>query len=258
MTKNTLRVAIAGVTGRMGKNLVLSVREAGYALVGGTSRADSPIADVRIASDLSELIANVDVVIDFTHVSTVVRHAEIVSEARVAWVLGTTGLSAIDQAAVVVAGERAPVVQAANFSPGVTLVERLARQMGAALPAETYDAEIVEMHHRQKVDAPSGTALSIGAAVAAGRGVTLDAVREPAREGHCGARSTGGIGFAALRGGQIVGEHTALFTSAREQIGLTHRAFDRRVFSDGAVMAAAWAAKQAAGLYSMEHVLGLI
>src|SRR5205823_6088894 len=146
----------------------------------------------------------------------------------------TSGLSSADEAAVDTAARRIPVVYASNFSAGVNLVLALAEQMGAALPADLYDAEIVEMHHRQKVDAPSGTAVGIGRSVAKGRGVDLDSVMESGRHGHTGPRHTGAIGFAALRGGQVVGEHTVIFASGTEHIALTHRAFDRRTFATGA------------------------
>ena len=149
------------------------------------------------------------------------------------------------------------VMYAPNYSPGVVLLMTLAERMAAALPAETYDAEIVEMHHRQKVDAPSGSAVGLGRAVARGRGVKLEDVTESGRDGHTGARRTGAIGFAALRGGQIVGEHTLLFTSATEQIMLTHRAFDRRAFANGAIRAALWVAGRKPGLYDMTDVLGM-
>jgi len=149
------------------------------------------------------------------------------------------------------------VVQAAKFSPGVNLVVALAARLGAALPADAYDAEIVEMHHRQKVDAPSGTALAIGAAVARGRGVALADVRAAAREGHTGARRAGDIGFAALRGGQVVGEHTLLFAAGDEHISITHRAFDRASFARGAVRAALWLQDRKPGLYGMMDVLGM-
>jgi 4-hydroxy-tetrahydrodipicolinate reductase len=129
--------------------------------------------------------------------------------------------------------------------------------MGAALPADAYDAEIVEMHHRQKVDAPSGTAIGLGRAVAHGRGVKLDDVMESGRHGHIGARKTGAIGFAALRGGQVVGEHSLIFAAGSEHITLTHRAFDRRTFATGAVRAALWATLQRPGLYTMRDVLGM-
>ncbi|NHN88901.1 4-hydroxy-tetrahydrodipicolinate reductase [Acetobacter conturbans] len=267
MSSHSLRVGIAGLSGRMGQMLVRSVLDAGCRVTGGICRdpGENGLSmneltregAITLCADMTQLATMSDVVIDFTHVSTVIPHAEALKDTGTPWILGTTGLSETDQKAVAVAAQSIPVVQAANFSAGVTLVLRLAREMGAALSAERFDAEIVEMHHRQKVDAPSGTALAIGEAVAKGRDVTFADVRTPAREGQCGARKTGEIGFAALRGGQIVGEHTVLFTSATEQIALSHRAFDRRVFADGAVQAAEWSAGKTAGLYNMEDVLGL-
>ncbi len=203
------------------------------------------------------MLDTADVVIDFTHAATVQAHARALSDARVAWVLGTSGLSAPDEDAVRDAARSIPVVYAPNFSPGVTLVLALAERMGAALPAERYDAEIVEMHHRQKIDAPSGTAIGLGRAVARGRGVDLASAMQSGRSGHTGPRATGAIGFAALRGGQVVGEHTLLFAAADEHIALTHRAFDRRAFAVGAVQAAQWVAGQPAGLYDMRDVLGV-
>ncbi len=251
----------------MGQGLVKSALDAGCVVAGGTCRdpgaASLSMAEltrdgsITLCADMRQLAEMSDVVIDFTHVSSVIDHAAALKDAGVPWVLGTTGLSEKDQRAVDEAAQIIGVVQAANFSAGVTLVLRLAREMGMALSAERFDAEIVEMHHRQKVDAPSGTALAIGEAVAQGRGVKLSDVRAPVREGHCGARKTGEIGFAALRGGQIVGEHELLFTSTTEQISLGHRAFDRRVFADGAVQAAEWVSGKIAGLYNMEDVLGL-
>ena len=171
--------------------------------------------------------------------------------------LGTTGLAATEDAAVAAAARRIAVVQAPNFSPGVNLVLALAERMAAALPGDDYDAEIIEMHHRQKVDAPSGTALGLGRAVARGRGVALEVVRESGRDGQTGARKPGAIGFAALRGGQVVGEHSLIFAAAGEHIAVTHRAFDRRVFATGAVRAARWAVGQPPGHYSMMDVLGM-
>jgi 4-hydroxy-tetrahydrodipicolinate reductase len=155
------------------------------------------------------------------------------------------------------AAKKICIVQAANFSPGVNLVLALAERLARALPPEEYDAEILEMHHRQKVDAPSGTALALGRAVAAGRDADFDAVVQLGRTGHTGPRAQGAIGFAALRGGQVVGEHTLLFASSTEHIALTHRAFDRRVFARGAVRAAFWAKGKPPGLYSMMDVLGM-
>jgi len=194
---------------------------------------------------------------EFTHASSAIPHARALAAAGCAWVLGTTGLAAADEAAVAEAAKSTVVVHAANFSPGVNLVLALAERMGAALPADQYDAEILEMHHRQKVDAPSGTAVFMGRAVAKGRGVSLDEVSDSGRDGHTGARRTGAIGFAAMRGGQVVGEHTLLFAAATEHIALTHRAFDRRAFATGAVRAALWTEGQKPGLYSMMDVLGM-
>lgn len=242
------RIGIAGMTGRMGRLLVEEVAAAGAALSGGTSR-ENP--------DVAALASGSDVVIDFTHASTAQATAAAMARSGKAWVLGTSGLSAADEAAVAEAARRVPVVYASNFSAGVNLVLALAERMGAALPADSYDAEIVEMHHRQKVDAPSGTAVGIGRAVAAGRGMRLEDVMESGRHGHTGPRKADAIGFAALRGGQVVGEHSLIFAAAAEHIVLTHRAFDRRAFATGAVRAALWTVTQPAGLYSMMDVLGM-
>ena len=240
------KIGIAGITGRMGQLLAEEVRAAGASLSGGTSRSDP---------DLVALAAASDVVIDFTNAATAQATAQLMAASGKAWILGTSGLTAADEAAVEQAAARIPVVYASNFSAGVNLVLALAERMGAALPAESYDAEIVEMHHRQKVDAPSGTAIGMGRAVAKGRSVTLEEVMESGRHGHTGARKTGAIGFAALRGGQVVGEHSLIFAAGSEHIVLTHRAFDRRTFATGAVRAALWAVGQPAGLYSMMDVL---
>lgn len=252
-----LRIGIAGITGRMGRLLAEEVPAAGAVLAGGTSRSGAVPPPGVTVTDLASLAAAADVVIDFTHATAVQHHAATLAAAGTAWVLGTSGLSAADEAAVAAAARTIPVVYAANFSAGVNLVLALAERMAAALPAETYDAEILEMHHRQKVDAPSGTAIGLGRAVARGRGVALEAVMESGRDGHTGARKPGAIGFAALRGGQVVGEHTLIFAAGTEHIALTHRAFDRRTFATGAVRAALWAAGRTPGLYAMMDVLGM-
>jgi 4-hydroxy-tetrahydrodipicolinate reductase len=231
----------------MGRLLVEEVALAGCPLAGGT----------RSGETVDALAAASDVVIDFTRASAVQGHGTALAAAGTAWVLGTSGLSAADEAAVAAASMRIPVVYAANFSAGVTLVLALAERMAAALPPAQYDAEIVEMHHRQKVDAPSGTAIALGRAVAAGRQVDLAAVMQSGRDGHSGPRATGAIGFASLRGGQVVGEHSLLFAGADEHIVLTHKAFDRRTFASGAVRAALWVAGRPPGLYGMQDVLGL-
>ena len=255
-----IRIGIAGITGRMGHLLAEEVRAADAELVGGIGRpgsAKSAPGDVALLPGIGELAAKSDVVVDFTNAASAQPYAAVMAESGKAWVLGSSGLSEADEAAVAEAARRIPVAYASNFSAGVNLVLALAERMGAALPAEAYDAEIVEMHHRQKVDAPSGTAIGMGRAVAKGRGVTLADVMESGRHGHTGERKTGAIGFAALRGGQVVGEHTLIFAAGTEHIALTHRAFDRRAFATGAVRAALWVVGRKPGLYSMMDVLGM-
>lgn len=251
-----VRIGVAGIQGRVGRLLVEEIEAAGATLAGGTVRAGTQTGP-GLFDEIALLAGQADVIIDFSHPDATDRHAATLAAAKVPWVLGTTGLTPLSEQAVDRAATRIVVIQAANFSPGVTLVTGLARRMAAALPAETYDAEIVEMHHRHKLDAPSGTALALGEAVAAGRGVRLADVRDSGRDGQTGARRTGAIGFAALRGGLIVGEHGLSFTAGSEQISLGHRAFDRRVFATGAVRAALWTAGRAPGRYDMEDVLGL-
>lgn len=255
-----LRIGIAGVGGRMGRLLVEEARAAGHTVSGGTLRpggiATAP-EGVAVAADPAALAAGCEVMIDFTIAAAAAANVAAAAAAGRALVLGTSGLSAADEAAVAEAVRRIPVVYAANFAPGVNLALALAERMGAALPAETWDAEIVEMHHRQKVDAPSGTAIALGRAVAKGRGIDLAGNMESGRDGHTGPRRTGAIGFAALRGGQVVGEHTLLFAAATEHVALTIRAFDRRAFATGAIQAAGWVAGRRPGLYDMMDVLGM-
>ena len=244
------------MTGRMGILLMEEARAAGHIVAGGTRRPGTPAVPDGYA-DMAALAGASDVVIDFTHAAAAAGHAAALAEAGTPWVLGTSGLSAEQEAAVAQAAEHVPVVYAPSFAPGVALVLELAERLGAALPADMYDAEVIEMHHRHKVDAPSGTAMGLGRAVAQGRGVQLPDVMMSGRDGHTGPRPTGAIGFASLRGGEVVGEHTLLFASRDEHIAVTHRAFDRRVFASGAVRAAGWAVGRPAGLYSMLNVLGM-
>ena len=255
-----MRIGVIGVAGRMGSLIAEEVLAAGHTLSGGTERAGTGHAipaGITAFDNVPTLASVSDAVIDFTHAAVTAAHAEALAASSSAWVLGTTGLSAADDAAVARAAQRIPVVQSPNFGPGITLLLALAEQLGAALPAAEYDAEILEMHHNQKVDAPSGTAVSLGRAVARGRGVRLEDVTDSGRDGHTGPRQPGTIGFAALRGGNVVGEHTVLFAAGAEHISLTHRAFDRRMFATGAVRAAAWTAGKPPGLYSMKDVMGL-
>lgn len=241
------RIGIAGITGRLGQ---LCAEEAGPHLVGGLSRTADPTR--HITTDAAVLARDCDVIIDVSHASLVSAHARAFAQAGCAWVLGTTGLDAAAQQAVEQAAKHSAVLQAANFSPALTMLLSLARQLGAALP--DYDAEIIETHHRQKLDAPSGTALAIGRAVAAGRDADFEHVK---RLDQNGKRPDGAIGFASLRGGQVVGEHELRFLAADEEISLSHRALDRRVFARGALKAALWLAKphRKAGLYEMQDVL---
>jgi 4-hydroxy-tetrahydrodipicolinate reductase len=244
-------IGIFGITGRMGRLLSEETTAAGATLAGGTSRSTP-------GTTPDSLAASADTLIDFTNAETATTHAEAAARAGKPLILGTSGLNAAQEAAIAELARQIPIVYAANFAPGVNLAIAIAERLAAALPGETYDAEIVETHHRQKVDAPSGTAIALGRAVAAGRNTTLEqAGTESGRDGHTGPRKTGAIGFAALRAGQVVGEHTLLFASGSEHISLTHRSFDRRVYATGAVRAALWATTQPPGLYGMKHVLGM-
>jgi len=240
-----MRIGITGIQGRMGQLLVREVAAAGLTLAGGTARGD----------DVNALFTASDAVIDFTHAGTARAHAAAAAQSGKPLILGSSGLSPADEAAVAEAAASAPIVYAANFAPGVNLMFAIAERMAAALPAEEYDAEIVEMHHRQKVDAPSGTAVALGRAVARGRGTPLE--MESGRDGHTGPRRTGTVGFASLRGGQVVGEHTLIFAAGSEHITLGHRSFDRGAYAVGAVRAARWAMGRPAGLYDMKDVLGM-
>jgi 4-hydroxy-tetrahydrodipicolinate reductase len=252
----TNRIGIAGISGRMGRLLAEEAERAGT-LAGGTSRSGPGPEGVPLHAGVAALAADCDVLVDFTHASTVQDHAKALTVAKTPWVLGTTGYGPAEADAIAAAARHIPVIAAPNFCTGVNLILRLAERLGAVLPAAQYDAEILEMHHRQKVDAPSGTALALGRAVAAGRGVQLEDVMVTTRSGHTGPRRDGEIGFATLRGGQITGSHTISFTAGDEQISLTHHAFDRRVFATGAIRAALWLQDKPPGLYTMGDVLGL-
>ncbi|HYD99243.1 MAG TPA: 4-hydroxy-tetrahydrodipicolinate reductase [Alphaproteobacteria bacterium] len=266
-----MKIGIIGCTGRMGQALVREVLATpGCTLAGATVRPGSAArgqdvgslcgagaAGLAATDDPVPLIAAADAVIDFTTPESSVRLAALCAQAQTALVVGTTGLDEMQEAVLHTAARHAPVVYAANTSVGVTLLQALVEQVAATLGPDEFDIEIVEMHHRMKVDAPSGTALALGRAAARGRGVDLAHVQRRARDGHTGLRPAGEIGFAVLRGGDVAGEHTVLFAGANERIELTHKATDRRIFARGAVRAALWAAAQPAGLYGMRDVLGL-
>lgn len=263
-------IAVTGVAGRMGRMLVAAIDAAdGAVLAGVTERPGHPwigrdlgealggaARGLRVEDDPLEVFARVRGVVDFTAPVATVAHAELAAQARLVHVVGTTGLTAEDLARLDAAGRHAVVIRDGNMSLGVTLLVALARTVAAALDP-SYDVEIVEMHHRNKVDAPSGTALMLAEAAAAGRGVRLSDVAERGRDGHTGARATGAIGMAALRGGDVVGEHEVIFAGAGERVVLRHVATDRMIFARGAVQAALWGRDRKPGVYGMRDVLGL-
>jgi 4-hydroxy-tetrahydrodipicolinate reductase len=264
-------LVVVGAAGRMGQALVRAIHAApGVRLSGAVERGGSPqigrdagalagLGDigVPITDDPLPVFAKADGVVDFTTPAATVLHAGYAAQARIAHIIGTTGLSAEDEAAIAAAARHAPIVKSGNMSLGVNLLAALLEQAAAALGPEDFDIEIVEMHHRHKVDAPSGTALLLGEAAAAGRGVALDASSVRVRDGHTGPRPAGAIGFASLRGGSVVGDHAAILAGPGERITLSHQAEDRSLFAGGAVRAALWARGQKPGLYSMRDVLGL-
>lgn len=265
-----MRIAVMGAAGRMGRELIRTIHETPGCIVAGGAEAPGsallgsdlgvlaglgPIG-VALTGDPLELLARADGIVDFTSPEATVDFAALAANARIVHVIGTTGLSESDEATIKAAARHATVIKAGNMSLGVTLLAAIARRVAEALD-DDYDIEIVEMHHRQKRDAPSGTALMLGAAAAAGRGIDLKAKSVRARDGDTGPRRRGDIGFAALRGGTVVGEHSVIFAGNGERIELTHRACDRGIFARGAVKAALWGRDKGPGLFAMADVLGL-
>lgn len=265
-----IKTVITGAAGRMGTTLVrLVLEDPAFELIGGTEAkghvalgedlgalAGSPAIGVPLTEDLLDLARQADAVIDFTTPAYSLEVAALAAQARIVHVLGTTGFATGDDAKIKAAARHASIVRSGNFAVGVILLAALTKRIAAALD-DSFDAEILEMHHRMKVDAPSGTALLLGQAIAAGRGVDLDKVADHARDRQSGARKRGHIGFASLRGGAVVGEHTVIFASDDERLELTHKAGDRAIFARGALRAAKWGQGKDPGLYSMEDVLGL-
>jgi 4-hydroxy-tetrahydrodipicolinate reductase len=265
-----MKLAVAGAGGRMGRELGRIIHGTpGCLLAGGIEARGSayvgmdfgslvaiPNLGIRISDDASAVLKDVDGIIDFTVPAATLELVRFSAAAGKVHVIGTTGVDSAGDAAIRNAAGRTPIVKSGNMSLGVNLLAGLVRKVAATL-GEDFDIEIVEMHHRQKVDAPSGTALLLGKAAAQGRGVTLDQRAVRVRDGHTGARSPGDIGFATLRGGTVVGEHAVIFAGNSERIELTHRAENREIFARGAVRAALWARDKAPGLYDMSDVLGL-
>lgn len=264
----SVKIVVSGVRGRMGQTLVRLIRESpDLQLAGGIDReattgddAHSPGLDrIETADSAAQMILAADVVIDFSAPEAIAdlvnrRAGELTGKALL---VGTTGLDNDAQQALKKLSSSVAVLVAANFSVGVNLMLGMVEAAARVLPADRFDVEIVEAHHRHKADAPSGTALALGRVVAAARGVDLETVQRDGRSGKPGARPEGEIGFHAMRGGEVVGEHRVFFVGARERFEIAHAASDRALFADGALTAAHWISGKAAGWYTMKDVLGL-
>lgn len=265
-----MRLVVAGAAGRMGRVLVEIIRQTPGAHLAGAIEQPGSIAigqdagllagcgqmGVVISGDALTTVANADGILDFTTPQSSVELAALAAQARIVHVVGTTGLSASDIARLEAAARHAVIVRSANMSVGISLLAALVEKAARTLGPD-YDIEIVEMHHRMKADAPSGTALLLGEAGAKGRRIGLAEHSVRVRDGHTGLRKIGDIGFAALRGGTVIGNHKVIFAGPGERIELAHVAEDRSIFARGAVQAALWGREQKPGLYSMADVLGL-
>ena len=265
-----MRLIVAGAGGRMGRALTRVISETpGAILAGGLEAPGSellgkdagilaglPANGVKPSADLWSLTKEADGILDFTVPGATIANVAIAAERGLVHIIGTTGLSASDEAVIKSVTSRAIVVKSGNMSLGINLLAALVRRVAQSL-GDDFDIEILEMHHRAKIDAPSGTALLLGEAAAAGRGIALDQHSARGRDGQTGARKPGDIGFASLRGGTVTGDHSVIFAGAMERIELTHSAEDRTMFAQGAVKAAMWARGQKPGFYSMADVLGL-
>jgi len=266
-----MKIGIVGCAGRMGQMLLKTILATDGAEIGGGSEhgrseyldkdlsvligASEPLG-LKITADARALFEACDVVIDFTVPMATVNHAGLAAETGTALVIGTTGMDKEQIAVVDAAAQKTVIMRAGNMSVGINLLMGLVEQISGILD-NSFDIEIVEMHHHHKVDAPSGTALMLGEAAASGRGVDLDSVSDRGRDGITGARTAGDIGFASLRGGDVVGEHTVIFAGEGERIEITHKAASRALFANGAVRAAQWCVDQPPGHYDMKDVLGL-
>jgi 4-hydroxy-tetrahydrodipicolinate reductase len=265
-----MRLIVAGAGGRMGRALTRVIAETSGAVLAGALEAPGsellgkdagvlaglPENGVKLSADLWTMSANADGILDFTVPGATIANVAIAAQRGLVHVIGTTGLSSSDDAVIKSVTSRAIVVKSGNMSLGVNLLAALVKRVAQSLDAD-FDIEILEMHHRAKIDAPSGTALMLGEAAAAGRRIALEGHSARGRDGHTGARRPGDIGFASLRGGTVTGDHSVIFAGAMERIELTHRAEDRTMFAQGAIKAALWAKGQKPGMYSMADVLGL-
>jgi 4-hydroxy-tetrahydrodipicolinate reductase len=265
-----MKIAIAGAAGRMGQMLIREIaRTPGCSLAGALEAAGNnalgrdagEVASagnkgVKILADGAAAIADAQVLVDFTVPAATVANAKLAADKGVSMVIGTTGLDPQQTASIHEAARKVPIMWAANMALGVNVLMALVEKT-AGLLDPSYDIEVLEMHHRHKIDAPSGTALALGRSAAAGRQVQLEKVWRKSRDGHTGARPTGEIGFATLRGGEEVGVHTVFFAAAGERLELSHRSFSREGYAAGAVRAALWLDGKKPGLYGMKDVLGL-
>jgi len=265
-----MRLIVAGAGGRMGRALVRTIADTdGAVLVGALEAPGSeligkdagvlaglPANGVKLSGDLWTMSAEADGILDFTVPAATIANVAIAAQRGLVHVVGTTGLSASDDAVIKSVTKRAIVVQSGNMSLGVNLLAALVRRVAKSLDAG-FDIEILEMHHKHKVDAPSGTALMLGRAAAAGRGIDLDEHSARGRDGDTGERCTGDIGFASLRGGTAAGDHSVIFAGPSERLVLSHQAEDRMIFAHGALKAALWAHGKPPGYYTMDDVLGL-
>ena len=265
-----MRLIVAGAGGRMGRALTRVISETPGAILSGALEAPGsellgkdagvlaglPPNGVLLSADLWSLSAEADGILDFTVPRATIANVAIAAQRGLIHIIGTTGLSISDDAVIQSVTSRAIVVKSGNMSLGVNLLAALVKRVAQSLDQD-FDIEILEMHHRAKIDAPSGTALMLGEAAAAGRGVALGQHSARGRDGQTGARKRGDIGFASLRGGSVTGDHSVIFAGAMERIELTHRAEDRTMFAQGAIKAALWARGKKPGLYSMTDVLGL-
>jgi 4-hydroxy-tetrahydrodipicolinate reductase len=265
-----MRLVVVGAAGRMGRTIIRLIGETeGAVLSGALEQAGSPAlgqdagtlaglqpSGIEITDDALPLVVDAQGIIDFSTPATSVALSALAAQARIVHVIGTTGFAEKDLAAIEAASRHATIVRSGNMSLGVNLLAGLVRQAAAAL-GEAFDIEIVEMHHRMKVDAPSGTALLLGEAAAAGLDARLADRAVRGRDGLTGTRESGKIGFAALRGGTVVGDHSVILAGPGERLELTHRAEDRAIFARGALKAALWAQGKKPGQYTMADVLGL-
>ncbi|WP_257167567.1 4-hydroxy-tetrahydrodipicolinate reductase [Bradyrhizobium sp. SRS-191] len=265
-----MRLIVAGAGGRMGRALVRAIADSygadlagaleapGSELIGKDSGllAGLPANNIKLSADLWAMSADADGILDFTVPAATIANVAIAAERGIVHVVGTTGLSASDDAVIKSVTKRAIVVQSGNMSLGVNLLSALVKQVAKSLDAG-FDIEILEMHHKHKVDAPSGTALMLGRAAADGRGISLEDHSARGRDGITGARRSGDIGFASLRGGTAAGDHSVIFAGPSERLVLSHQAEDRMIFAHGALKAALWAHGKPPGYYTMDDVLGL-